>query len=281
MSTTSDNTLISGISMKRNFSEEESGMESMAIEMEGLYKSYNGTKALQNLSCQIPYGCIFGFLGPNGAGKSTTIRCLSGLLYPDSGHIRMLGMDFHRDEVKVKLRIGVVPENLGLLDDLKVMEMLLFQASMYGMESLIADERAHQLMRLLSLDDAKNRRIRDLSTGMQRKAAFAVAVIHNPELLLLDEPFEGVDPASAALMKEWLRQYVAKGRTVFLTTHVLEVVERLCDKIAILKNGSVVWTGVSSSSFNGGLVYKDHTYQCLEDLFIAIAEQPFEQLDWL
>jgi len=245
-----------------------------AIEVTDLRKSYGHKAAVDGLSLTVPRGCFFGFLGPNGAGKSTTIRMLTGLTPPDSGSIEILGMPLPGREMEIKKRIGVVPEESLLFDRLTGAEFLEFVGRMYGLPRQTAVERARALLELFEL--AGNRKlIAEYSKGMRKRVAMAGALIHHPDLFLMDEPFEGVDAVGARLMKDILLDLVRRGATIFLTSHVLEVVERLCDRVAIINEGRVVSEGAVGDLREGG--------ETLEDVFVRVvgAERAFERLDWL
>ncbi|MBI3405555.1 MAG: ABC transporter ATP-binding protein [Acidobacteria bacterium] len=188
-------------------------------------------------------GQFFGFLGPNGAGKSTTIKMLTGLLAPTSGRIRVLGADLIEDPVAVKRQIGVVPEGMALYERLTGAEHLKFVGQMYGLDRKMAAERAAELLEFMQLADRPKTQIADYSHGMQKKLALAAAVIHTPKVLFLDEPFEGVDAVAAGTLKSMLSRMIARGVTIFLTSHVLEIVERLCSHVAIINKGKLVAQG--------------------------------------
>jgi len=247
-------------------------VSSEAITVTGLSKSYEGVRAVNGIDLHIKPGQLFGFLGPNGAGKSSTIGCLTGLLEPTEGSIRLLGQEFNSDSVDVKRRIGVMPEGGALFEQLYAQELLHFQALMYGLDAMNAQTRIAQLLEALELP-ARKKRISEFSTGMKKKLAFAAAIIHKPELLFLDEPFESIDPAGVAIMKDWLRAFVSEGNTVLLTSHVLDTVERLCDQAAIMVAGEIVWRGTLGSSSHGqpSLVHEGRRYQTLEQLFLHLA----------
>ncbi len=254
----------------------------IAISVEHLTKCYGDLTAVDDLSMSIPTGSFFGFLGPNGAGKSTTIGCLTGLLDPTAGSIELLGERFTSDAVELKRRIGVMPEGLALFDHLYAHEFLAFNARMYGLEELTVRERVEELLSVLDLAPARHKRLSEFSTGMRKKVAFAAAIIHRPEILFLDEPFESIDPSGAAMLKDWLRRFVAGGRTIFITTHVLETVERLCDNVAIIKAGRIVWRGEVGALANGGAIECDGTqFTTLEALFLHLVGERYERLDWL
>lgn len=255
-----------------------------AIEITGLEKSYDGILAVENLTLSVPAGSFFGFLGPNGSGKSTTIGCLTGLLRATRGSIKLLGESFDADSVALKRRIGVMPENLGLFDALYATEFLAFQARMYGLDEPTARTRVGELLDALELSGEGGRPLSEFSAGMRKRVAFAAALIHSPEILFLDEPFESIDPAGVALMKQWLRQITKEGRTVFMTSHVLETVERVCDRVAIIKSpGRVVWEGdITALAADQPLVHEGASYRALDELFLALAGERYQaRLDWL
>ena len=256
--------------------------EGMAIEIRNLTKDFGNLRAVDNLSLAVPRGKLFGFLGPNGAGKSTTIGCLTGLLDPTAGRIELLGEWFTDNSVELKHRIGVMPEGLALFDQLYAHEFLAFNARMYGLDEPTIRERVEQLLSVLDLNLNYRMRLADFSTGMRKKVAFAAALIHRPEILFLDEPFESVDPSSVAMLKDWLRRFVAGGRTVFMTTHVLETVERLCDDVAIINAGRIVWQGNLGDLANGGtLDHAGEQFKTLEALFLRLVGERYEPLEWL
>src|SRR3954463_11541289 len=238
-------------------------------------KKYYGTKAaVDGVDLEVPRGSFFGFLGPNGAGKSTTIRMLTGLIPPDSGEIEILGYKLPEQELEIKKRIGLVPDESLLFDRLTGAEFLEFVGRMYGLPRPTAIDRARDLLDLFQL--ANDRKIiAEYSKGMRKRVAMAASLIHHPELFLMDEPFEGVDAVGARLMKDILQDQVRRGATIFLTTHVLEVVERLCDRVAIIDRGKIARSGAQEELRAGG--------ESLEDAFVRIvgAEHPLECMDWL
>ncbi len=253
-----------------------------AIEISELTKSYGQLRAVDNLSLSVPAGRLFGFLGPNGAGKSTTIGCLTGLIDPTSGTIKLLGERFTSDETELKRRIGVMPEGLALFDHLYAHEFLAFNARIYDLDEQTLRQRVEELLNVLDLNSAHRKRLAEFSTGMRKKVAFATAIIHRPEILFLDEPFESIDPAGVAMLKDWLRRYVAGGRTVFMTTHVLETVERLCDDVAIIKEGRIIWRGdVGSLAGGGSIDHEGQQFKTLEALFLHLVGERYERLEWL
>jgi len=254
----------------------------LAVNVEHLTKRYDEITAVDDLTLSIPSGSFFGFLGPNGAGKSTTIGCLTGLVDPTAGKIELLGKRFTSDAAQMKRRIGVMPEGLALFDHLYAHEFLSFNARIYGLDEQTVRVRVEELLSVMDLNSARRKRLSEFSTGMRKKVAFAAAIIHRPEILFLDEPFESIDPSGAAMLKDWLRRFVAGGRTVFLTTHVLETVERLCDDVAIIKAGRIAWRGEVGRLANGGAIECDgHQFTTLEALFLHLIGERYEHLEWL
>ncbi len=254
-----------------------------AIEVVNLKKKYGENIAVQDLSFSVPPGTLFGFLGPNGSGKSTTIGCLTGLLDPTAGQIKILGEPFDDKNLAVKRRIGVMPETLGLFDSLYAHEFLAFQARIFGLDEETTQRRVEELLEAIELADAGKKRISQFSAGMRKRLAFAAAMIHGPDLLFLDEPFESIDPAGVAVMKEWLRRFAAQGHTVFLTTHVLETAERLCSQAAIItRPGKLVWQGsLGQLAAEGVISHEGHWFRSLEQLFLYLSGERHARLTWL
>jgi len=249
---------------------------SPAIDIRGLRKVYGEKASVDGLTLTVARGCFFGFLGPNGAGKTTTIRMLMGLAPPTAGEIRILGRKIPEEELEVKARIGLVPDESLLFDHLTGFEFVEFVGRMYGLGRELSRRRAGELMELFELDTAGRKLIAEYSKGMRKRVAMAAALIHRPELFLLDEPFEGVDAVGARLMKDILLEQVKQGATIFLTSHVLEVVERLCDRVAIIHQGRLIVEG-SMEDLRAG-------EETLEDLFVRVVGGPArttEALDWL
>jgi ABC-2 type transport system ATP-binding protein len=250
-----------------------------AIEIHDLVKTYAGFHAVDHLSVTVPQGCFFGFLGPNGAGKTTTIKMLMALAQPDSGTIEVLGMPMPQRSLEIRKEIGLVPDDTLLFDYLTGAEYLEFVARLYGLRRELAKERGRELLELFQLGENKRKLIGEYSKGMRKRVAMAAALIHRPRLFLMDEPFEGVDAVGARLMKDILLEQVHRGATVFLTSHVLEVVERLCDQLAIIDRGKVVVQGTMAE-------LREQASQgaaTLEDIFVRLVggERYSEKLDWL
>jgi ABC-2 type transport system ATP-binding protein len=247
-----------------------------AIEIKGLLKVYAGKPAVDGLTLQVQRGSFFGFLGPNGAGKTTTIRMLMGLAPPTSGEISILGMKMPDQSLDIRARIGLVPDDTLLFDHLTGPEFIEFVGRMYKLPREVSRTRSAELIELFELDGAGRKIIGDYSKGMRKRVAMASALIHRPDLFLLDEPFEGVDAVGARLMKDILNEQVRRGATIFLTSHVLEVVERLCDRVAIINEGRLVIDAPMSELSAG--------QETLEDIFVRAVggvERSAEKLDWL
>jgi ABC-2 type transport system ATP-binding protein len=251
-----------------------------ALEIRNLQKIYNGFHAVDNLSISVPQGIFFGFLGPNGAGKTTTIKMLMGLAQPNGGTIRVLGLPMPEQSLEIRKQIGLIPDDTLLFDYLTGAEYLEFVARLYALPRPLARERANELLELFQLGENRRKLIGEYSKGMRKRVAMAAALIHRPRLFLMDEPFEGVDAVGARLMKDILLEQVRHGATVFLTSHVLEVVERLCDQVAIINRGKIVVQGTIEELREQAAATGAGT---LEDIFVNIvgAERYSEKLDWL
>src|ERR1700721_2888378 len=213
------------------------------ISMQGLTRRFGDLVAVDGIDLRVAPGQFFGFLGPNGAGKSTTIKMLTGLLAPSAGRIEILGLDLEKHSVEVKRQIGVVPEGMALFGRLTGSEFLNFAGRMYGLDRQTSAQRTAELLDFMQLANQPRKLVTDYSHGMQKKLAMAAAVIHGPKVLFLDEPFEGVDAIAAGTLKAMLQGMIARGATIFLTSHVLEIVERLCSHLAIIHHGRVVAQG--------------------------------------
>jgi ABC-2 type transport system ATP-binding protein len=255
------------------------------LETIGLRRTFGPLVAVDNLDLTVERQQFYGFLGPNGAGKSTTIKMLTGLLKPTSGQIRILGMDLAQNSVAIKGRIGVVPEGLALFERLTGVQLLNFVGRMYGLDRKTAAERTAELLEFMDLADAADKLVADYSHGMKKKTALAAAVIHGPAILFLDEPFEGVDAIAATTLKRLLQRFIAHGGTIFLTSHVLEVVERLCTHIGIIRQGRLVAAGSLEELRNGVRVAgQEDAPLTLEEIFLQVvggSKQDAEVLSWL
>src|SRR6187397_2461317 len=251
----------------------------LAVETRGLTRSFGTFRAVDGIDLAVPAGSFYGFLGPNGAGKSTTIKCLTGLLRPTGGTCEILGMNPLADPVMVKRHVGVVPEDLALFDRLTGAETLSFVGQVHGIDRTEVRERALELLTLMDLTSAANDLVADYSHGMRKKIALSAALLPAPRLLFLDEPFEGIDAIASRQIKDLLAAFVKNGGTVFLTTHVLEIVERLCDYIGIINKGRMVTQGSMAELRAGGV-----SGQSLEERFMEIvgaSRSAMPTLDWL
>jgi ABC-2 type transport system ATP-binding protein len=248
-----------------------------AIETTDLTRDFGGFRAVNQLSLRVEAGRFYGFLGPNGAGKSTTIKMLTGLLAPSAGAMRILGEDVSdpRRALAVKRRIGVVPENLALFDNLTAREYLTFVGRMYLLPRDTVLTRCDELLAMMNLDQEVKKLTLEFSHGMKKKLALAAALIANPDLLFLDEPFEGVDAVASRVLRDILKHCVARGATVFLTSHVLEIVEKLCTDVGIIAQGKLVHQGTMEELRRDG---------SLEDRFITVVgggQGEAQKLRWL
>jgi ABC-2 type transport system ATP-binding protein len=251
----------------------------LAVETHGLTREFGGLVAVDGIDLAVPAGSFYGFLGPNGAGKSTTIKCLTGLLRPTKGSMRILGLDPTTDGVPVKRRIGVVPEDLALFDRLTAQETLAFVAQVHGLDDATAGARSRDLLELMDLQSASNTLVTDFSHGMRKKLSLAAALLPAPRLLFLDEPFEGIDAVASRQIKDLLQSFVARGGTIFLTSHILEIVERLSTHIGVIARGRLVAQGRIDELRAGAGVGRT-----LEELFIELVGgegRPHHALDWI
>ena len=246
-----------------------------AIAIRDLRKLYGGKAAVDGLNLTVPRGCFFGFLGPNGAGKTTTIKMLMGLATATSGSMELLGLPMPGSALAIKKHIGLVPDETLLFDHLTGGEFLEFVGRMYALPIATARERSRELLALFELDGHGRKLITEYSKGMRKRVAMAASLIHRPQLFLMDEPFEGVDAVGARLMKDLLLDQVRHGATIFLTSHVLEVVERLCDRVAIINDGKLVMDEAMADVRSGS--------DSLEETFVRVvgAGRSSETLDWL
>jgi ABC-2 type transport system ATP-binding protein len=214
-----------------------------ALELCGLRKSFGDKVAVDGADLTIPRGSFFGLVGPNGAGKTTALSMAVGLLRPDSGTSRVLGHDVWKDPVAAKTSLGVLPDGESLPQRLTGTELLNYMGLLRGLDGDTVRARADELLRVLDMEEAGRRLVADYSTGMRKKIALAVALLHGPEVLVLDEPFEAVDPVSAANIRSILHGFTRSGGTIVFSSHVMALVEQLCDHVAILANGRILSSG--------------------------------------
>ena len=248
-----------------------------AVETTNLTRDFGQFRAVNQLNLRVEAGRFYGFLGPNGAGKSTTIKMLTGLLAPSGGAMRILGEDVSdpRRALEVKRRIGVVPEGLALFDNLTAREYLTFIGRMYLLPPATIRARCDELLAMMDLAHEEKKLTLEFSHGMKKKLALAAALLPNPDLLFLDEPFEGVDAVASRVLRDTLKQCVGRGATVFLTSHILEIVEKLCTDVGIIARGELVHQGTMEELRRAG---------SLEDKFLAVvgsSEREAQKLSWL
>jgi ABC-2 type transport system ATP-binding protein len=215
----------------------------LAVRTTGLTKLFAGRPAVAGLDLEVPHGSFFGLVGPNGAGKTTSLLMITGLLRPDAGTVDIAGHDVWHDPAAAKARIGILPEGLRLFDRLSGAELLAYTGRLHGLPGAEVDRRADELLHILDLSPARDRLVVDYSTGMRKKIGLAAALLHNPGVLFLDEPFEGVDPVSSRTIRTVLERYTASGSTVVFSSHVMELVEALCDHVAVMNGGHLVAQG--------------------------------------
>jgi ABC-2 type transport system ATP-binding protein len=211
-----------------------------SIELQRVRKSYDKFVAVKDLSLTIEQGSIFGLLGPNGAGKTSTIRMMIGITAPDSGEVRMFGEPFRREHLK---RIGYLPETSGLYKKMKVSEQLILFGKLHGLSTADAAQRARRWCEKMEIADAMEKKAEELSKGMQQKMQFIATLLHDPDFLIMDEPFSGLDPVNAALLKDVLLELNKQGRTILFSTHRMDQVEKLCDSICLINRGEAVLEG--------------------------------------
>jgi ABC-2 type transport system ATP-binding protein len=237
------------------------------IEFSHLSKSYGEVEAVRDLELAIEKGEVFGFLGPNGAGKTTTIRMMMGILVPSTGRIMIDGLDCQRDRVEVKRHVGYLPDNPIFYDYLRGREILAFVGEMHGQSRGEAERRASALLGDFALDDAAEEYAVNYSTGMKKKLGLACALIHDPPVLILDEPTNGLDPRASLEVQERLRHSAAQGKTIFLSTHLLDMAERLCSRVGIIHKGELVAAGPL-----GALQEKVVPGGSLEEVFLKVTD---------
>jgi len=238
------------------------------IELINVTKSYSKKiKAVDNLNLTINDGEIFGFLGHNGAGKTTTLKMITGILHPDEGDIKLNGINIKGQPIKAKMEIGYVPDNPDMFLRLKGIEYLNFMSDMYEVPSSIRNKRIEDLSKRLNLYDELDDKIQSYSHGMRQKIVLIGALIHEPPIWVLDEPMTGLDPKASFILKEMMREHTSAGKTVFFSTHVLEVAEKICDKVAIINKGRILFSGTLNEM-------REHfkVNQSLESMFLELTE---------
>ena len=244
------------------------------IEISGLTRTFGNFVAVSDLKLHVPQGVIFGFLGPNGSGKSTTVKMLTGILKPSAGDATIDGLSIRKAPLEIKRKIGVLPEDLALFDSLTIWEHLQMCGPIYGLSPNETEARAEQLLNYLDLWSDRHTFVEQSSFGMRKKCALAMALLHNPKVLFLDEPFEGIDPVASRSIKDLLIHMSGKGITVFLTSHILEVVERLVHSFALIVHGEVVCKQTIAETVRSG--------RTLEDIYFQyVTRRPVEEFEWI
>ncbi|MCU1477220.1 MAG: ATP-binding cassette protein [Subtercola sp.] len=252
----------------------ESESDDIVLSLTGLAKKFGSTIAVDGIDLEVQRGGFYGIVGPNGAGKTTTLSMITGLVRPDEGIVRVNGHDVWKDPVEAKRIIGVLPDKLRLFERLTGRQLLHYSGSLRGLSGQTVRERSDELAEAFGIHDALNRLVSDYSAGMTKKVALAASMIHSPRLLVLDEPFESVDPVSADTVTEILQKYVSAGGTVVLSSHSMDMIERVCDGVAIIVHGRVLSSGTVDHVKNGST---------LEDRFIELAggHKAVEGMEWL
>ena len=237
------------------------------IEIKHITKTFGTKKAVDDLDLTIPTGEIVGFIGPNGAGKTTTIKMITGVLNPDEGEILINGKNIQKEPIEAKRQFGLVPDNPDMFLRLKGIEYLNFMGDIYEVDTAVRQQRIESLAETFEMKDALNDKILSYSHGMRQKIVIMGVLINEPEVWILDEPMTGLDPQSSYHLKQMMKEHAAKGKTVFFSTHVLEVAEKLCDKIAIISHGKMIYFGTLED-----LRAQHGENQSLEELFLEVTE---------
>lgn len=238
------------------------------ITIDNVTKSYNGTyKAVDNLNLEIENGEIFGLLGPNGAGKTTTIKMITGIIASTNGKIKINGIDINKDPIKAKKQFGYVPDSPDMFLRLTGIEYLNFMADIYGVSKDDRMQRIEEMTQRFEMESAIGDKILSYSHGMRQKIVLIGVMIHKPKVWILDEPMTGLDPKSAFTLKEMMREHAGAGNTVVFSTHVLEVAEKVCDKVAIINKGQLIFNGTLDDMHNR---FKEN--ESLEEMFLEMTE---------
>ena len=239
------------------------------IELENVTKKFGDFTAVDNINLKIKSGEFFGFLGPNGAGKTTTIKMITGLYSPTSGKIKICGIDIQQNPIEAKMNIGYIPDEPFLYDKLTGLEYLYFCGGLYKIDKNFLRDRIEELIETFELREWINKLTEEYSRGMRQRIAIASALLHNPKVIVIDEPIVGLDPQSALIVKKTLKEYSLKGASVFMSTHLLTIAEELCDRIAIIKNGKIIFESDIS-------IFKDYKTKHdgkLEEIFIELTKE--------
>jgi ABC-2 type transport system ATP-binding protein len=246
----------------------------VVLAVEGLVKRFGDTTAVAGIDLEIEAGSFYGFVGPNGAGKTTTLSMVTGLLRPDAGRVVVHGIDVWRDPVAAKRTIGVLPDRLRLFDRLTGAQLLFYSGTLRGLDDATVRARTVDLANAFGFEDALDRLVTDYSAGMSKKIALAASMIHSPRILILDEPFESVDPVSAANITQILRSYVDSGGTVLVSSHSMDLIQRICDHVAVLVHGAILDSGTMRAVCGS---------KTLEERFVELAggRTSLEGMSWL
>ncbi len=231
------------------------------IEAQGLVKRFGAFTAVNNVTLEVPKGIIFGFLGPNGSGKSTTVKMLTGLLEPTQGTVTVAGLAPNPSDPESRRAIGVLPEGNALFHSVTLLEHLRLSGPLYGLTEEQTEMRAEQLLTALDLWDVRDTYADQASYGMAKKCSLAMAMLHNPRVLFLDEPFEGIDPASGRAIKDLLALLASRGITIFLTSHILEIAQQLVQSFAIIREGQIVCTDTMENAARQGRTIEDYYFE--------------------
>jgi ABC-2 type transport system ATP-binding protein len=253
------------------------------LKIEHLNKSYRNTKAINNLSIEIKPGKLYGFVGINGAGKTTTINILANILKPDSGKIEMLGKEIKSGDWQYKSKVGFVLEEPKYIEHLTGAEFLKFAGIMQNLDETITKARSKELINFLELNDKQNDLIKTYSKGMKKKISFATALLHNPKLLILDEPLEGIDPVSSNMIKKLLKNFIKNGKTVLISSHELGTIEDICNEFIIIHQGSNIFQGTMGMLKEEiGVTNEELINSSLEELFVKLIgkDSNIKTLSW-
>jgi ABC-2 type transport system ATP-binding protein len=237
------------------------------IRLERLTKHFGSFKAVDAIDLHVPRGELFGFLGPNGAGKTTSLRMIAGILKPTAGTVRIGGVDMSADPIAAKAKLGFIPDRPFIYEKLTGSEFLRFVAGLYGQEGNVTEHRGRELLALFDLEDWRNELVETYSHGMRQKLIVSSAFIHRPDVIVVDEPHVGLDPKSIKILRDLFKEYVRRGHTIMMSTHTLEAVESLCDRIAIINGGSIVACG-TMNELRAGARGGD-----LEEIFLRLTGQ--------
>ncbi|MGQ0537734.1 MAG: ABC transporter ATP-binding protein [Gemmatimonadaceae bacterium] len=240
------------------------------IEIRGLTKRYGGFTAVDGIDLDVPAGELFGFLGPNGAGKTTTLRMIAGILRPTRGAVRIGGIDLERDPLGAKRMIGYIPDRPFIYEKLTGAEFLCFVAGLFGQHGAGVERRGAELLALFDLDAWRDELVESYSHGMRQKLIIASAFLHKPDVIVVDEPMVGLDPKAARTLKELFREYVRRGHTIMMSTHTLEVAQRLCDRVAIIQAGTIRACGTLDELRASALPGANGSAVSLEDIFLRL-----------